>query len=417
MNDTATQQGAARTEPPAVNPDLKDGEVAVSRSPRDVSLEAMAARQEQARVDELSEAIANDPDLAAQQNRIDSAIRTSNAEAGIRHEEAVPAYGSDGAASVESIHEPQPEPSSLPGSLQDDPLADFIEMRDGAPMVKAKVNGQDRLIPLADAKRQLQIGTAAEVRMQAAAKMESDAKERERRVTAGEAALAARLKTASQPAVPAEADLSDEDLLEEAKDIFNTAFSGTEEDAATKLAKTLAKIKRSATPMAQTAQIDANAVARQAASMVYGTLTEQSKKKDVAKGYKAFKDNYPEIVSDGQLFKMADDMTDQIEKENPDWDISQVMDEAGKRTRAWVKGLAGDTQDTGNKPPLTPPGNQNSPAVTLDTQARQDRKAGLVRMPTPAAGAQHHTPESESADEQSPQDAFKEIKKARGQPV
>ena len=416
MNDTATHQGAARTEPPVVDPDLKAGEVSAQQSPRDVQLEAMAARQEQARVDELAEAIAGDPDLAAQQNRIDGAIADANAEAGITHEpEATPAYGSDGAASVQPIHEPAPEPSSLPGNLQDDPLAGFIEMRDGAPMVKAKVNGQDRLIPLADAKRQLQISTAAEVRMQAAAKMEGDVKDREVRVTAGEAALAARLKVASQPAVPAQADLTEEDLLEEAKDIFNTAFSGTEEDAAEKLAKTLVKIKQTATPAAQP-QVDPNAVARQAASMVYGTLTAQSKKKDVADGYKAFKDDYPDIVGNQQLFKMADDLTDQLEKEHPDWSISQLMDEAGKRTRAWVKDLTGQPHDTGDEP-LPAPGDQNSPAVNLDTQTRQERKAGLVRMPTPAAGAQHFEPGESEDDEQSPQEAFAQLKKARGQPL
>ena len=269
MNDTATQQGAARIESPIVDPDVRPGETPVTKSPRDIALEAMGARQEQVRTDELKEAIAGDPGLAANQEAIDSEIRQANAEVGIVHQpEAVPAYGSDGAASVQPIHEPEPAPTALPGNLQDDPLADFIEMHNGTPMVKAKVNGQDRLIPLSDAKRQLQIGTAAEVRMQAAAQMETNAKSREAKVTAGEAALSARMKAASQPVVPAQADLTDESLLEEAKDIFNTAFTGSEDDAAEKLAKTLLKIKQSATPAAQPAQIDPNKIARQAASFL-----------------------------------------------------------------------------------------------------------------------------------------------------
>jgi hypothetical protein len=327
-------------------------------------------------------------------------------------------YGNDGASSVQRMHE-QREPSSLPKKYEDDPLADFIEMQNGQPMVKAKVNGQDRLIPLADAKRQLQIGTAAEVRMQAAAKMESDAKALLAKVSAGEAALSARMKAASQkPAVPAQPDLTDEDLLNEAKDIFNTAFSGTEEEAAGKLAKTLAKIQKAATSKAQPqVQIDANAVARQAASMVYGTISAESRKKDVAASFKGFKDSYPEIVGDPMLFKMADDISDQIEKEHPDWSASQIMDEAGQRTRDWVKGLTGGKTDTGKKPTSKTPGDQNSPSVTLDTQTRQERKAGLVRMPTPAAGATHHTPEPVSEDDQSPQEAFLQLKKARGQPL
>lgn len=414
MNDTATQQGAARQEPPTRDPDLKDGEVVVHRSARDIALEAMAERQEKERVDELNEAIAHDPGLADEQRRIDGAIRQANAEAGINHEEAIPVFGNDGAAVVRPMHQPQPEPSNLPRNLQDDPLADFIEMRNGAPMVKAKVNGEDRLIPLADAKRQLQIGTAAEVRMQTAARYEQVVKDREARLSAGEAALSARMRAQAKPLVPAQPDLTEEDLLEEAKDIFSTAFSGTEEEAAIKLAKTLAKIKRTATPVAQS--IDSDAVASKAASMVYGKLTAESKKKDVATGFKAFKSDYPDIIGDTQLFKMADDMTDTIEKQHPDWNASQIMDEAGKRTRAWVKHLSGKTDDTGNAP-SRPPGSENSPVVTLDTQSRQERKAGLVRMPSPAAGAQYHEPDPVNESEQSPQDAFLQLKAARGQPV
>ena len=85
--------------------------------------------------------------------------------------------------------------------------------------------------------------------MQNAAGIEKRLDERDRKLSAGESALAARLRTVpthtATPATP-QADLSDDVLLEEATDIFNTAFSGTEEDAAKKLAKTLVKIRNSA---------------------------------------------------------------------------------------------------------------------------------------------------------------------------
>ena len=412
MNDTATQQGAARQEPPK-DPDVKANEVAVQTNPRQAALDAMADRQEADRRKELDDALAADPGLRHQQDQIDQEIAQANAEAGIRHEEHTPTYGNDGAASRQALNnEPEPARPDLPSNLQDDPMADFIVMNNGSPMVKAKVNGEDRPIPLADAKRQGQIGVAAEMRMQAAAEAEKNIQAREAKLTAGEAALSARMKTMqSQPTVPVQ-DLTDEELEKEAIEIFETAFSGTEEDAAKKLAKTLAKIRSSAVQQ-PTPQVDPREIARQAASMAVGTLSEQSRKKDMGKAFQAFKADYPEILKDPNLFKMADDLTDQLEREHPDWDIAQVMDEAGKRTQAWVKGLRGESRDT----QAPAPGGQNSPVSDSTTQTRQERKAGLVRMPSAAASATYQQSEESDEQDQSPQDAFLELKKARGQPV
>ena len=422
MNDTATQQGAAHSGRPKIDPDVDTSkEIEVKMNPRDVALAAMADRQESMRTEELSEAIAADPGLAATQRAIEGEIAQANAEAGIVHKDTAP-DPNDGAASREAMHkQPAQQPQDLPKDLQGDPLADFIVMNGAVPMVKAKVNGEERLIPLSDAKRQVQIGVAAEVRMQNAAQAEKILDERANKLTAGEAALSARMRTMqSQPAIPRKqpADLSDEVLEREANDIFSTAFSGTEEDAAKKLAKTLVKIRDSAAANVQpTQQIDAHAIAREAASIATGTLSAQDRKKDVSKGYEAFKENYPDIVSDGTLFQKADGLTEAIESEHPEWTISQVMDEAGKRTRAWVKDLTGQTQDTViNDPTLVPGDRQNSPVSEATTQTRQERKAGLVRMPTPAAGAQHTNPDYTGEVEQTPQDAFAEIKQARGQP-
>lgn len=424
MNDTATHQGAARQEPARVtiDPDVDTSkEIVVNPNPRNAQLEAMAERQEAARIAEIQESVSNDPGMKEIQDGIQNDIIASNAEAGIVHDEAVPAYGNnDGAASRTPIHEPaSPAPhADLPSNLQDDPLADFIVMDGAVPMVKAKVNGSDRLIPLADAKRQVQIGLSAEIRMQNAAQAEKIQDDRANRLSAGEAALQARMNVASrQPVVPItpQADLSDEVLLAEATDIFNTAFSGTEEDAAKKLAKTLSKIRNSAVAR-PTQPVDTNAIAREAASIATGQLTAQSRKKDVHTGYTKFQTDYPDIMGDARLYKMADDMTDALEKENPDWDMTQVMDEAGKRTRAWVKDISGQPQDTGVTP-LPVPKNQNSPVSAQTRETRLERKTGLVRMPTAAAGAQHHEPVDADDVEQSPQDAFAELKASRGQPT
>lgn len=423
MNDTATQSGAAPSRTPTLDPDVDSSvEVELQANPRNAALEAMAERQESARLEEIQTAVDNDPGLAQTQAAINGEIAAANAEAGIVHEDPVPSYGSnDGAQSVQPMHRDVPAtPAALPANIADDPLADFIVMNGAVPMVKAKVNGEERLIPLSDAKRQVQIGLSSEIRMQNAANTEKALDARDRKLSAGESALAARLRTVpTQPAVPApsQAGLSDGDLLEEATDIFNTAFSGTEEDAAKKLANTLVKIRNSAvaTP---TQPIDENAIASRAAEAAYGRLSKEARKKDVAKGYASFKTNYPEIMADAKLYRMADDMTDQIELEHPDWNIAQVMDEAGTRTRGWVRSLTGQTADTGGDPPPTPPPGTDNAAVTLDQTNRLERKTGLVRMPSPAGAAIHTEPvDAGEGGEQSPHDAFMELKQSRGQPV
>ena len=72
-----------------------------------------------------------------------------------------------------------------------------------------------------------------------------------------------------------------------------------------------------------------------------------------------------------------------------------------------------------SEPELDPdpiPAKLNTPALTQhSTQNRQERKAELVRMPAIAAGAVHQAPVDEPEEEQTPQEAFADLKKSRGQ--
>ena len=408
--NTATQvQGAA-------DPDVNAGEVVVRENPRQVAIDAMTQRMEDARISDLNEAIAEDPGLAMNQAQIDSAIATANAEA-VADGRLPPPTLDDGAASRTPIHPAPGTPEPLPAEIAADPLSEFVVMQNGQPMFKAKVNGEDKLIPLDQARRQIQIGTSAEIRMQQAADLEKrtthDLQLRERDLSTKEQALSLRTQAVAPPRTPPAGDFSEEDLLDEAREIFNTAFSGTEEDAAKKLARTLSKLRA---PAAQQSapSIDENALVKRAAKAAVTAVQNVGKQKDVATGYKQFQSDYPDIMGDPQLYKMADDMTDGIERDNPDWKISQVMDEAGKRTRAWVDNLKGIA------PPVDPtprPQIQNTPVVTPHPPNRQERKAGLVRMPNVAAGAVHQTPVDVPETEQTPGEALADLKAARGQPV
>ncbi len=407
--NTATQvQGAA-------NPDVKIGEVVVKPNPRQVAIDAMTARMEHQRETEQIEDAAADPGLAHNQDAINREIQESNAAA-IAAGTLQPSDPNDGAASRIPMHPEQAAPVAdpLPAEIAADPLSEYIVMENGQPMFQAKVNGETKLIPLEQARRQIQIGTAAEVRMQQAAAFEQSTThtldERERGIAIREAALAQRTAAAPAP-VPAKADLTYEDLLDETREIFSTAFSGTEEDAAKKLATTLLKIRA---PTAMSAvPIDERAIVSKAARAAVTAVQNVGKKQDVQDGYTQFKLDYPELMDDPILYKMADGMTDGIEQEHPDWKISQVMAEAGKRTRAWVNKVKGVEPD-----PVPTPGTTNTPAPTQHpTQNRQERKAELVRMPTAAASAVHQAPADVPEEDQTPAEAFAELKSSRGQPT
>jgi len=420
--NTATQQGAQSpqiakpTTPP--NPDLAINEVVVKESPRYISIAAMSERMEANRIQEIQESIEADPDLAANQPRIDNQIKAANQEA---IDAGLLPADPDGAASRQPMHTPpaKPQPAPLPADVAADPLSEYIVMQDGKPMFSTKVNGQLRLIPLEDARRELQIGTAAAIRMNDATRLHQQVSEREVAMSANEAALAQRVAAAPVvPAVPAQADLTEEDLYDEAREIFSTAFTGTEEDAARKLAKTLVKLRGSVTPVAQMQpRVDERAIVRKAAQAAVGAIQNVEKTKDVRSGYVKFQEDYPDVMADPALYKMADNMTDEIEKEFPTWPISQVMDEAGKRTRAWVNKLKGVEPDP-PPDPLPQPGSQNIGVLPQPpTQDhRQDRKSELVRIPAVASAAVHEQPADDVEKEQTAQEAFAQLKESRGQP-
>lgn len=429
--NTATQQGAPRdyvtnvpsNKPP--NPDLAINEVIVQESPRDISIAAMAERQEAARVSELNEAIAADPGLAASQAQIENQIDAANAAAIAAGELEPPVKETtDGAASVQPMHAPPaaPKPDPLPAELVTDPLSEYIVMQGGKPMFSTKVNGQLQLIPLEDARRELQIGTAAAIRMNEATRYSQQVEQRAQQISASEAALAKRMQqpAVARPAVPAQTDLSEADLYDEAKEIFNVAFTGTEEDAARKLAKTLVKLRSSVAAPAVQAPVDERTIVRKAATAAVNAVQAVEQTKDVRSGYAKFQEDYPDIMTDPVLYKMADDMTDGIEQENPNWPISQVMDEAGKRTRAWVNKMKGvEVPDPDPDPTLQPHPNlvAGGPAPPPTQEHRQERKQGLVRMPTVANAAVHEEPSDDAGKEQSPQEAFDELRRSRGQPA
>lgn len=278
-----------------------------------------------------------------------------------------------------------------------DPLADFIVMKDGKPMVQLKVDGQVRLIPADQARAQLQKATAAELRLQQATQMRKQNEAQAASLTAREANVAAREAKIqlSTPVVAAD----DPGLHREAKDLVTSLLSDSPEVAATKLAGALARNRQAATPA-----VDVRSIVEQATVAAKQSIRAEEASKDVVKGFKSFETDYPEIAQDPNLFRYADSLSDVIATEHPDWAPSQIMAEAGKQTRDWVASLGGTIAAPVVKPPLAVP----------TTNSRQLAKQQLRPAPVVRAVSRSTAASPDNAP-LAPADVLAEIRRSRGQ--
>lgn len=290
----------------------------------------------------------------------------------------------------EPMHPESEEKEPLPDKYANDPLADFIVMDGDEPMFRTVVEGQEQLIPLDKARRELQKRIAGDIRLQQNAEWQRQLEQREAALKANEQAW--QEKTASPP--PSSPDVDDVDFDAEAREVVSGLFTGSEEEAAAKLAKLL-KGSRGATQA--TPAIDPEQIAQQAAAAARKQIEADTIKKDVETGWTKFQEDYPEIAQDENLFRYADGMTDAIAAENPEWLPSQVMQEAGRRTREWLKTIQSP-----------------EPSDQAPSNDRQERKRELRPMPRVRQG----TPEKEPEErEPTPGDYIAELRKQRGQAV
>ena len=378
MTET-TQPGVSEKEEPltGVQPDLK----------RFNEIEEMADRHIQQRVDDIKDRMESDPDFKLSEDAYNKEVTAHN----------------EGLATIETIEEEDPDkvpetvvenPTEIVEDPEEpvDPLADYIVMQDDAPMFRAKVDGKEVLIPLEKARAQLQKGTAAEVRLQQAVEIGKQLNIRTETLQKNERAYQQKGDLMNTPPSEPAPDVDDETLNTEVKEVISTLFSGSADDAAEKLATVLRRNRAPATPAPV---VNTEALVRRTAQAVTQQIEEGQKARASKRGYEEFSKEYPDIVADTNLFKVADGMTDEIVAEHPEWEPPQVMLEAGKRTRQWRDG-------------------EKSPAVDVaaDTADRQSRKARLVPMPRPADAKPAKEPEEPPY---TPQEAVDEMRKSRGQ--
>ena len=267
-----------------------------------------------------------------------------------------------------------------------DPLAEFIV--EGK--LKTVVDGKIVMVPLDQARTQLQKQQSADARLAQAAARQKELDARERQIKATEANLMARA------AQPVSTPVDDASFDTEATELVRSLVSDPEAKAAQKLAGVLKKI-RAATP-----QIDVSAITAHAVHVAKEEIAVESYQRALVSGAEAFKKSYPDIAADPDLYNFADRKTTAIAEEHPEWEPAQVMLEAGKQTRDWVAKLSGK------------PAASTSPNTSVaDLNKRQQLKQKLT--PMPQSRSARPAPEPDENADYGPGDYMAEIRKARGQ--
>jgi len=388
--ETAAQVTASQTEDETIDETQATKEPSREKpaNPRDAIFARIDALREQGLEKDGEYALSTGHPMAVQveAERRAKAASSSSAEAA----------GTAGAARpeaptvVEGLDKPEEAEPGDGSDMDAEPLAKHgIVLKDGKPALKLKVDGKESLVPLDAARATLQKHTAAEVRLQQAAEQRRQNDERAAQLAAKEAELNAR-SVKSQPSAVAAAD--DQGLREEAKALVSSLLTDSEDVAAEKLAKTLARTRQAATP-----PVSVDEVADKAAKAVETRLADRDAKKDQVTGFLAFKDQYPEIESSPELFKVADSKTDAISEAHPEWSPSQVMLEAGRQTKEWLTSLSGV--------PAKP-----TPSPTNDRQARKENLRPMPPTRSARAVAAKDAPVAET-----PADIVASMRKARGQ--
>lgn len=342
--------------------DNQDGQRPLS--PRDQMIADYAARYEQQRLDEIA-AAGGDP---------------------------TPTWNQDG-------EEEEEDDLSTATPTRDD-LDEYIVRGENGPAIKAKVDGKEVLIPLDKALATLQKNEAADRRLEEASEWQRTLQTRWQQIQEAERRLqaaATELQTRQQQlqSLPSKSDVGDDqaDIEQVARSFVEDLEQGDSEEAV----KTLTQFLRSnRTPAQPAVTIDPNELAERAATAARRQAREEYLQADATSGLQRFQAEYADVYKDPQLYTMADGLTTQIQREHPDWLPSQIMLEAGKRTRTWL---------------------QEQQASARQQATLTDRQSRKNALPTAPAAASARKQAQQAPTEPTRADVLREMRRARGQAV
>jgi hypothetical protein len=252
--------------------------------------------------------------------------------------------------------------------------------------VRIKVDGEERLVPLADLVRTGQKEAAADRRLQEASDRirEAEAKEASAKKLLEEADTANKAKRERdlKDAQDAKERLKGE-LKDKARRHAELLYAGETEKAAELYAEMMAPVYERDEVATQAPAVDEDAIARRVIEKVRPAVKQDLKSESALE---TFASSYPEIVAQPHLAAVADRFyADALKAGKSEAD---AFKEAGDNTRSWVKGVAKEL------------GMSEARTTTTRRESLNQRKERELDEPAVASGGislQDNAPESPSA--------------------
>jgi hypothetical protein len=256
----------------------------------------------------------------------------------------------------------------------DDPQSPLF-FENGEWMARIKVDGEVKTVPYSKIQAAAQKLEAGDKRLEEANRLMKEIEEREKRL------LDPGQADDQPPAQGADGQGQSEngqnqEILELTRQYHDALLRGEDEDVTANL---LAKL---ATAGGRAPQVDVDKLVEETERRVEARLeqrqkeeAERKRKEDLSKAFTTFKSEFKDLAKDQELLRVADSFTLKVAAENPTLSPLEVMREAGKRTRTWVKEKSGDTPRVNRKRKLkTVAGNgaRQTPAPAEKPKKRGD---------------------------------------------
>lgn len=343
MTDEATQQGVSESEYgfgadrlARINA-IQDDRNA-ERDPEDEDGDALAALSQQAE-DLDNQLKEQDPDAEDDEGAAGDAD-----EGDSDADEGRAAEGDDSA-----------EDEGDDGQADDKPSDSPLFMEHGQWMTRVKVDGEIRTIPFARLQAAAQKLDAGDKRLEEANRLRQEIEQREQQLLQREQGLKNQPPAeGAEGQGQTETGHPNEETRALIKQYHEALLNGEDEETTSTLLEKLATAGR------HQPQVDVSTLAKQVEEQVSQGIARREQERELRQqeaqreaelktAYATFKDEFKDVVDDPQLTKMADDLTVTVAQEYPTYTPIEVMREAGKRTRQWLKEKAGGTVRTNRK--------------------------------------------------------------------
>ena len=157
-------------------------------------------------------------------------------------------------------------------------------------------------------------------------------------------------------------------LSEKARAVREALFEGEEKAIDTALVDLIHSAREGSATQDEVLE----AVGKKAASRVLKTLESDNFERDRLAAVASFETEFEDIAGDPELKSMADEKTNRISQEHPDWTPSQIITAAASETREWLERHTG-----GNKEQPT-----NESKELLEAKLNFKRSMSNVKTPT-----------------------------------